>query len=261
MEENRDVKRKVQDQFGRNAEKYVQSESHAQGDDLPMLLEWLQPEPDWIALDVATGGGHVARVLSPHCKQVVATDLTRPMLEAATAANRKAGADNILYVVADAEELPFLSDSFDVVTCRIAAHHFPNPGAFVREVSRVLRPGGWFLLIDNIAPEQPEWDRFINRVEKLRDPSHVCCLSLSKWKELLQQHGLESSRERQRKKQIAFPSWVRRTASSEEQVQQVEQLLREADEQTAHYFAIRTEAGHVLSHQIDECMVLCKKRR
>jgi len=57
MEENRDVKRKVQDQFGRNAEKYVQSESHAQGDDLPLLLEWLQPEPDWMALDVATGGG------------------------------------------------------------------------------------------------------------------------------------------------------------------------------------------------------------
>jgi ubiquinone/menaquinone biosynthesis C-methylase UbiE len=255
-----EVKQSVQKQFGRNAEKYVQSESHAQGDDLPLLVEWLQPQPNWVVLDIATGGGHVARVLSPHCGHVVATDLTRPMLEAAAAANRKAGAENLLYVVADAESLPFLAETFDAVTCRIAPHHFPDPDAFVGEVSRVLRPGGLFVLIDNVAPEQAEWGRFMNQVEKLRDDSHVRCLSVSEWRDLLVKHGFDTIRERQRKKSFAFPTWVRRTAQSEEQVQQVEQVLLRADQATAAYFAIQTEADRVLSHQIDEWMVLCRKR-
>ncbi len=259
MNQEDQVKQAVQQQFGRNADKYVKSESHAKGDDLPLLVEWLQPQPTWMVLDIATGGGHVARVLSPHCRQVVATDLTRPMLEAAAEANREAGIEKILYVTADAEALPFLSNTFDAVTCRIAAHHFPNPEAFVREVSRVLRPGGQFLFIDNVAPEEAEWGSFMNRVEKLRDSSHVRCLSVSEWQQVLAENGLVETKARLRKKGFAFPTWVRRTAESEEQVQLVENTLLSADEETARYFSIQIEQNKVLSHQIDEWMVLCRK--
>ncbi|MGG1663931.1 class I SAM-dependent methyltransferase [Brevibacillus sp. NRS-1366] len=254
------MKRAVQQQFGKNAEHYVQSQTHAKGSDLELLVEWLEPAKSWTVLDIATGGGHVARTLAPHVSLVVATDLTRPMLEAASRANHQANTDNILYVQADAEELPFLDEAFDAVTCRIAAHHFPDPMAFVREVSRVLRPEGAFLLIDNIAPEETDLALFMNQIEKMRDPSHVRCLSVSEWRALHSLNALEEIRQRQRKKKFEFLPWVQRTSESSEQEEAVERFLLEASETQQSYLELKIEQGRILTHQIDEWMVLWKKR-
>lgn len=259
MKHDAQIKQAVQQQFSRNANKYVTSESHAKGDDLLLLLEWAQPEPTWTALDIATGGGHVAKTVAPHCAQVVATDLTRTMLLAAAELIGQSGIGNVMYVVSDAESLPFLDHSFEFVTCRIAAHHFPNPEVFIGEVARVLRPGGTFILIDNVAPEDEELDRFMNTVEKLRDPSHVRCPSVSEWQRWLRQHGLAEQRARLRQKSFQFPTWVERTASSTEQTQRVEQYLLQANTVTEAYFGIQQEAGRIKTWCIDEWMVLCCK--
>lgn len=258
MDKNLEVKRVVQQQFGKNAQEYVQSKTHAQGTDLPLLVEWLSPQKSWKVLDIATGGGHVARTLAPLVSLVVATDLTRPMLAAAAEANQKE--TNILYVQADAEALPFLSESFDLVTCRIAAHHFPDPAAFVREASRVLRPGGWYLFIDNVAPEEKQLADFVNLVEKRRDPSHVRCLAVSEWRALHAAHDLQERQERLRKKPFAFLPWVQRTSESPEQEQAVERLLLDATEEQQSYLGVKIEQGRVVAHQIDEWMVMCQKK-
>lgn len=261
MEKNDQVKQAVQDQFARNAERYVLSQTHAKGDDLDLLLDWLGPEMEWVVLDIATGGGHVARKLASRVELVVATDLTRPMLEAASRANRAQGADNVVYVQADAEALPFLDESFDAVTCRIAAHHFPDPEAFVREVARVLRPDGSFLFIDNVAPEDEELAGFVNRIENMRDTSHVRCLSVAEWKSAFERAGLIGSMERYRKKRFDFPDWVARTAESKEQEEAVEQALLSATDRQKAYLEMNVENGRVRTHQIDEWMVLCRKQR
>lgn len=253
-------KQAVQEQFGKNAEHYVQSPSHAQGDDLALLKDWIEPQPQWIVLDIATGGGHVARTLAPHVQQVVATDLTRPMLEAASRANQRAGTKNILYVQADAEQLPFLDESFEAVTCRIAAHHFPQPEQFIREVSRVLRPGGRFLIIDNVVPADPELADFINRIEKMRDRSHGRCLSVEQWQQLFAANRLQVLRQRDRKKRFDFPAWVRRTSEGPQQEAAVEQFILEAKEQWQAYLEVKVENQRVLTHQLDEWMAICQKK-
>ena len=141
-------KQKVEEVFGKNADKYVTSNSHAKGDDLPLLVDWLKPEKTWKVLDIATGGGHVTKTLAPHVATVFSTDLTRAMLEN-TAKHLRHNFDNIEYVVADAEALPFLTETFDAAVCRIAPHHFPQPDRFISEVAKVLKTGGKFILIDN----------------------------------------------------------------------------------------------------------------
>jgi len=257
MEES--VKEKVKNIFGKNADKYRTSELHAKGDDLALLADWLEPKEAWTALDIATGGGHVTKALAPHVKTVFSTDLTEQMLEN-TAHHLDPLFENVFYVIADAEELPFLSNRFDAVVCRIAPHHFPHPEKFIQEAARVLKPNGKFVLIDNVAPENPQLARFMNKTEKLRDDSHCRCLSKAEWSELLHKHGLAITRSLDRKKTFQYPGWVARTTENEEQAERVKQHLLSADQQTANYFSLKVHEGNIQSFVIDEWMVMCTKK-
>ena len=184
------AKQLVQQQFGATAERYITSALHAHGGDLAQMVALAAPNGSERVLDVATGGGHTALAFAPHVREVIATDLTIPMLMAAAQFIRQQKAANVQFARADAEALPFAAASFDFVTVRIAPHHFPEPTAFVSEVARVLRPGGSFIFNDNIVPEDANLAAFINRAEQWRDPSHVRCLSINEWKTLMKIAGL-----------------------------------------------------------------------
>lgn len=259
MKHEDEAKAAVQSQFGKNAANYVASESHAKGDDLELLIQWLQPKASDRALDIATGGGHVCKALSPHVQQVVATDLTAQMLRAASAHLRAAGCENVLFVRGDAERLPFLEGAFDLVTCRIAPHHFPNPQAFVEEAARVLVPGGQLLMIDNVVPTDAKLSAWRNRIEKLRDPSHVRCLSIEEWQALFQQAGFVEVRSRVRSKSFSFLPWMERMSCTEEQLRETEAFILAGDAAWQDQFRVVVEGGRVKSLEIEEWMVLLKK--
>ncbi|WP_264739463.1 class I SAM-dependent methyltransferase [Cytobacillus firmus] len=256
--EKEEVKKKVQNTFGKNAEKYVTSKIHGDAAELNQLVQTLNPQKDWVVLDIATGGGHVAKSLAPFVSQVFAADLTKEML--ANTARYLESFNNIWYVLADAEGLPFLDKYFDAVICRIAPHHFPNPEKFISEAGRALKPGGHFLMIDNVSPEEKKLAGFMNTVEKLRDDSHCRCLSTGEWRKLFAASGLHEAKSKIRKKTFEFPSWVRRTAESEEQIKAVEDYILQADQAAADYFQIEFQDGRVQSFKVDEWMVLCVKQ-
>ena len=251
-------KQKVEEVFGKNADKYVTSNSHAKGDDLLLLVDWLQPERTWKVLDIATGGGHVTKTLAPHVATVFSTDLTRAMLEN-TAEHLWNNFDNIEYVVADAEALPFLAETFDAAVCRIAPHHFPHPERFIEEVSKVLKTGGKFILIDNVAPDDPELAEFMNTTESLRDRSHFRCLPKEEWANLLKDNGMKERKSVDRRKTFDYPSWVARTTENEEQVEEVSQHLIGATRKASEYFSINVQDGKVQNFTIDEWMALYEK--
>src|SRR5215471_6093833 len=188
--DNNDKKSQVQDYFSRTAESYVGSFSHRSGDDLQRLIELGEWNPHLQALDIATGGGHTALAVAPYVAQITVTDLTPRMLEKAREYILAQGVTNASFQVADAERLPFAAESFDRATCRIAPHHFPNIPRFLQEVTRVLKAGGIFLLIDCMAPSNPELDKFDNTVEKWRDPSHGRSCTAEEWQAFFQQAGL-----------------------------------------------------------------------
>src|SRR5436305_2774419 len=184
-------KTQVQDYFSRTAESYVASFSHRAGDDLKRLIELGEWNPQQQALDIATGGGHTALAVAPLVAQVTVSDLTPRMLEKAREFLLAQGISNAQFQIADAEHLPFPAQAFDRVTCRIAAHHFSNVEQAVQEVVRVLKPGGLYLLIDCMAPSDPELDTFDNVVEKWRDPSHGRSYTAQEWQAFFTRVGLQ----------------------------------------------------------------------
>ncbi|QAS52561.1 class I SAM-dependent methyltransferase [Halobacillus litoralis] len=252
-----DIKRVVKEAFSKSKESYVQSSTHKSQSDLDLITEWLEPENKWQALDIATGGGHVAKTLSRSVGTVFATDLTKDMLQ--NTARHLKEQHNIYYIVADAEELPFLDESFDVITCRIAPHHFPSPSKFIEETHRVLKPDGRFLMIDNVAPEDEQLDNFYNTFEKKRDPSHVRALKISEWQNYLEKHNLTINKQLSRKKRLPFREWVTRILSATEEHQAVEILMRQAPNTFKTYFSITEKEDCIESFSIDEWMVLAQK--
>lgn len=198
----------VRRQFGANAANYATSTVHAKGASLARLVETVEPQTEWAALDIATAAGHTAFAFAPLVTSVVASDVTVEMLDIARAEATERGLANVSFELADAHELPFENERFDLVTCRIAAHHFPDPARFVDEVVRVLAPGGRFGLVDNVVPDDNVAADFANRWEAERDPSHQRCLSLNEWLGLLVAAGFEISHSELLAKRMAFQAWV-----------------------------------------------------
>jgi ubiquinone/menaquinone biosynthesis C-methylase UbiE len=220
--------RQVQSQFGAVAADYVTSKVHASGQDLAWLVEIAALTGTEHVLDVATGGGHAAFALAPHARTVVALDLTRPMLEVAQAEAKARQLHNISYLEGDAQALPCEDNSFDVVTCRQAPHHFPHVQQAVHEWARVLKPGGKLVLVDSIGPEEPEADALLHEIELLRDPSHVRNHRLSVWRTLLNKAGFTVHETREWHLFLDIPTWTQRMRTPPDAVATIEQLLRTA---------------------------------
>ncbi len=242
-----DHARKVQEQFGAVAAAYVTSPGHAAGDDLAQIVAWGRALAPTRALDLATGGGHTALALAPIARQVTAYDVTEPMLRAARGFLRERGAGSAAFVAGDVHALPFRDDAFDVVTCRIAAHHFADVGAAVREVRRVLRPGGSFLLQDILGHDDGEAAAFVTEVERRRDPSHVRAYRAVEWKAFLRAAGLTMMDSTVVAKGRPWDEWTTRTRMTPEARRELEGFVRDAPERCRAAFDFRVVEGRVES--------------
>jgi ubiquinone/menaquinone biosynthesis C-methylase UbiE len=199
----------VQEQFGKTAATYLTSKPHAKGQSLERLVALTSPQKDWRVLDVATGGGHVAYTFAPYVARVWATDITQEMLDMVKAEAAKRGLANVRTTYAKAEALPFEDATFDLVTCRIAPHHFDSIPDFLGEVHRVLKPSGLFALVDNVVPAGSVGD-YINAFERFRDPSHLRAWTMQEWHDALEKAGLAVGHEEQIYKTMEFASWAGR---------------------------------------------------
>jgi ubiquinone/menaquinone biosynthesis C-methylase UbiE/catechol 2,3-dioxygenase-like lactoylglutathione lyase family enzyme len=254
------IKERVRAAFGAAAESYVTSERHRSGDDLAVLVEWAQPAASDRALDISTGGGHTALAIAPHVQSVSVTDLTPRMLATARAFLTQQGVSNATYTIADAERLPFLDASFDLVTVRIAPHHYADAPCAAREMARVLTPGGRLLFIDNIAPEDAEVDQYMNDWERRRDPSHVRAYTETEWRSMLTESGLSVTRVEIRRKSYPFAGWVERMSMPDNDRAALEADMLAAPSRVRDYFAIQEQDGQVVSWTGDYVILRAEKR-
>lgn len=249
------TKAAVRREFGANAAAYVTSAPHAKGASLERLLALVNPQPDWLVLDVATGVGHTAFLFAPYVRQVWATDITPEMLEQVRRQVTLRQLDNLVIEPADAERLPYTDGAFNLVTCRIAPHHFDAPDHFVAEAMRVLVPGGVLALVDNIVPNGVA-GAYVNALEKLRDPSHVRCLSLEEWRDIFTQSGLTVEHSETLAKQIDFDSWAARHDANMQEY--LLALLRKASDEAFDFLHPQLDAPP-MTFQLWEGIIIGRK--
>ena len=199
------------DLWSERADDYRKSPMHAEGPDLDLVVEWCEPAVGVTALDVATGGGHVARRLRERGATVVTAD-PAPGMRADT--------------TAFAEDLPFADGSFDVVACRIAAHHFADVNAAIREMARVARDR---VVIEDIL----FFDESSEEAERLRDPSHVRCYSEAEWEVMLEAAGVRVDAIERFDRRVPLQPWLDRVrCTGDDAVRVVELLGRRVDGET-----------------------------
>ena len=211
------------DVWSSRADAYVQSDAHRTGEDLDQLVAWAAGART--ALDVATGGGHVARRLREAGLEVVTSDPAPGMRPD---------------VVSRAESLPFADGAFDVVACRTAAHHFADPAAAVREMARVSRDR--VLLVDTVFMGDD-----VEEAERRRDPSHIRNYTEAEWRGFVEDAGLGIDEVRFWAHTFDFAAWLARTGCEGGEAQAVEALLgdRVAEGQlTLDKIAIRAVKGY-----------------
>ncbi len=193
----------MSDVWSERAEAYRTSTIHASGDDLDLVVAWCEPAEGVTVLDVATGGGHVARRLRERGATVVTVD-PAPGMEADT--------------TAPAESLPFADRSFDAVACRIAAHHFTDAKAAVREMARVAKDR--VVVCDNTFVSEAS-----EEADRLRDPSHVRNYSVAEWHALFEAAGLQVTAERFLERPLELEPWLSRVGCAGAEAARVRELL------------------------------------
>jgi SAM-dependent methyltransferase len=193
----------VTDLWSERAAAYRESATHASGDDLDLVVAWCAPAEGVTVLDVATGGGHVARRLREHGATVVTVDQAPGMQPD---------------VIAPADHLPFADGSFDVVACRIAAHHFPDAPAAVKEMARVARER--VVIEDNVFTSEAA-----EEADRLRDPSHVRNYGVADWHSFFELAGLEVADEATMLRETDFGDWLDRTETPPHERERVQELL------------------------------------
>lgn len=238
-------------QFDRQSGRYGQGHILADVSDVERLLARLQQpretSPPRRALDVATGGGHTGLYLAGMGWQVTLSDIAPSMLGRAVRTAAKRGLQ-VATRQHPAETLPYPDASFELVTCRVAAHHFSDPMAFVRESARVLVAGGMLLVIDgSIEDGQPEAEAWLHEVEILRDPSHHRLWSIGQWKTMCAAAGLRiihASLEPMKQPDL---NWYFETAAtSAENRAKVLDLVEHAPDEARQLFRIGSEEGRVV---------------
>jgi ubiquinone/menaquinone biosynthesis C-methylase UbiE len=242
------IQESVQRQFGQVASNYASSAVHVGGPDLEAMLNAIPLVGSERLLDAGSGAGHTALAFAPRVAEVVAADLTAAMLEQGRRLADERGLTNLTFRQADVEQLPFPDASFDIVTSRYSAHHYPRPQAALAEFVRVLRPGGHLLLVDTVSYERFVSDTFLQAIELLRDPSHVRDHTVAQWLAMCAGAGLTSEQRGQWTVRLDFTSWVTRMRTPEAAQAQIRALLDAAPQETRAELLV--EQDHSFSIQV-----------
>ncbi len=236
----------VVDQFTRQAAGFAAAKPILDREALDLLLAATGAGANDRALDVACGPGIVVCHFAAVVKSATGIDLTPAMIEQAKALQREKAFTNIEWHVGDVTKLPFADRTFSVVTSRYAFHHFEHPGAVLAEMVRVCEPGGTIAVMDLCVSSDPARAKNLNRMERLRDPSHVRALTLTELSALFDQAGLPEPSPTFCAMTVRLDHLLKASFPNPGDAQEVEKLVRDSLEDDSLGARTRMEKGHLV---------------
>ncbi len=238
----------VHAQFDPQAKAYLSSVVHASGPDLIRVAELVSgavPAEKGVVLDLGCGAGHLSYALAPHVARVVAIDPSGQMLETVrlTAGERGLPIDT---VQAAAGALPFDSGTVCIAASRYSAHHWGSIARGLGDMRRVVKPGGYLLMIDVLGDEDDLVDTHLQAMELLRDKSHVRNLKASQWRQAIATAGFELLEQRTWPLPLDFDTWVTRMRTPPARVAAIRTLVADASAEVRDALAITGDGSFTL---------------
>lgn len=251
-----------QQQFDRQAPHYNEQWNQWSEASLAWMLERAECTPDDRILDVATGTGFTAFAFASRVREVVGLDISSGMLEQARARAAAQQITNVSFQQGAAESLPFPDGDFDIVTSRVAPHHFLLLNKFIQECWRVLKPGGRLLITDTSVPDgAPEVDEWQNGVEQIRDKSHVRNYPPAEWRQVAEKNGLrvEEVKLLAEPNQMLLEPWMEKSGCRGADADRVRQMFRQAPARAREVFHITETPGGDTGFQWLRVALLARK--
>jgi ubiquinone/menaquinone biosynthesis C-methylase UbiE len=235
----------AQQVFGPQASVYATSQVHVSDESLEAIKRLVLPGQYRWALDLGTGAGFTAFAMTQCSQKVLAADPTRPMLQQTRRIGQERQLTNLLLSQNVAEALPIASGSLDLVTCRVAAHHFTDLEKALDEVGRVLKKGGALVIADSVAPEDDIVARWMNDVELRRDFSHVRNRPVSELEAMLAERSMDIVQQERTRIYLHFNDWVARTATPPAEVDTLRRDFLSASPAVREAFQIEPLDGDI----------------
>jgi len=237
------IKKNAIIQFGKQADAYAKGNIFVDVVHLSEVVKRSGVRENNRVLDIATGAGFLALEFAKKAEIVIGCDLTRNMLLKACEKEKSSGLKNSGFLLSDVEALPFPDKSFDIVSCRFAFHHFPDPHKALLEMKRVCKD--MLVLVDGVSSEDSDKSIFHNRIEKMRDPSHVRIHALSEIEEMFNKAGADITDITHWEIPQDFEEWMIRAGTKEKQKKIIEHLMLQSLDGDRSELQVKLEDGRL----------------
>lgn len=241
----RGIKESAIQQFGRQAEAYSKGNIFVDGVHLSEVVRRSGVTGNDRVLDIATGSGFLALEFAKSAKKVIGADLTRNMLLHAREKQKDSGLKNTDFLLSDVESLPFEDETFNIVSCRFAFHHFPDPVKALHEMKRVCKTCGRIVLVDGVSSEDRKKSLFHNHIEKLRDPSHVRIYMLSEMEQMFNEIGATITDLTHWDIPQDFEDWMKRAGTGGKETEAIKGLMKGSMEGDSTGLRVNIDAGRL----------------
>ena len=246
------------EQFSKTSINYSVDSLFSTGKDLDMIIKFAKPKKNMKMLDVATGAGHVAIKFSKYVNKVIAVDITPKMIRESEKNINTLDIANIEIKIMGAEKLLFKKEHFDLITCRYAPHHFNNVNKFLSEVYRVLKYNGMFVLIDIISSRDYIFDKFINNINKIRDPTHMRSYTKEEWLSMIEKSKLKVVDVENFRNEHNLNDWLKRAKTDKENVKEIKKIISNCNIKIKDKFDIKYTKNKKTFTE-DNIIITCKK--